>query len=372
MVIVTGGNSGTGYATSKALYEKGATVYLACRSRKKAMTAIDDIQRGAMYDITGITYPAGPRDESELKRRGRLEFLELDLADLESVKKSAEEFQRRETRLDVLYANAGVMATPEGLHTKQGYTLQFGTNALGHQYLISLLLPTLLRGPSLDTPTLGRIIVSSSAGHAAAPSGGFKPLSVARDPPPIGDWRDKTYGAADGSVEYGVGQERRRGEHELMRWIEYGQSKWGGIALARWLHWTYGPSEGREKQALAQDAGKDQVISIALHPGMISSNLAQHISLTPYVLKWAPWLIVSPSLLRRTRLILSQRLITRPPADGALTQLWAGTCPDAEARTLSGQYLVPFHKVGRARMDLDDREKVKALWDWCSEQTAGI
>ena len=111
VVIVTGGNSGTGYATCKALYEKGATVYLACRSRKKALKAIDDIQRGADYDVTGVKYPAIVPDREEGKELGRLEFLELDLADLSDIERCVREFEQKEQHLDVLYANAGVMAS---------------------------------------------------------------------------------------------------------------------------------------------------------------------------------------------------------------------------------------------------------------------
>ncbi|OQO06112.1 hypothetical protein B0A48_08700 [Cryoendolithus antarcticus] len=69
-------------------------------------------------------------------------FLKMDLASFESVKAAAADFFRREARLDLLMANAGVMAVPPGL-TKDGYEVQFGTNHLGHATLINLLLPTL-------------------------------------------------------------------------------------------------------------------------------------------------------------------------------------------------------------------------------------
>ena len=113
---MTGGNSGTGYATCKALYDKGATVYMACRSKKKAVEAIEAIKRGGVFGVAGITYPAtgsteriqngrqadGSGHESGRREnrsgcvceKGRLEFLELDLADLYSVERCAEELRR--------------------------------------------------------------------------------------------------------------------------------------------------------------------------------------------------------------------------------------------------------------------------------------
>ena len=67
-------------------------------------------------------------------------------------------------------------------------------------------------------------------------------------------------------------------------------------------------------------------------------------------------------------LTLRQFLITRTPADGALNQLWVATCSDAEARKLSGEYVVPFQRIGRARPDLENPKKVDGLWRWCDAQ----
>ena len=54
---------------------------------------------------------------------------------------------------------------------------------------------------------------------------------------------------------------------------------------------------------------------------------------------------------------------------GAINQLWIGTCPEEEARELSGKYITPFQHIGIPRPDLKDRQKVEALWDWCEAQT---
>src|SRR5512133_1728361 len=110
--VVTGANSGIGFAAARELGRHGARVVLAVR----------DVVRGeaAAAAIDG---------ETEVRR--------LDLADLASVHAFADAW---EGDLDVLVNNAGVMAVPEQ-RTKDGFEMQFGTNHLGHFALTNLLLP---------------------------------------------------------------------------------------------------------------------------------------------------------------------------------------------------------------------------------------
>lgn len=89
--IVTGGYTGIGKELTKMLYGKDGTIYIAGRSKDKFDAAVQDIK-------------------STVKSQGRLEFLKLDLADLATIKGSAEEFLGREQRLDVLTNNAGVVS----------------------------------------------------------------------------------------------------------------------------------------------------------------------------------------------------------------------------------------------------------------------
>lgn len=98
MLIITGGYSGIGFQLAKIVYGKNATVYLAGRRTREGLNAIKE-----------ITAPA----------KGRLEFLSLDLSDLTSIKKSAEEFMAQESQLDILWNNAGVMGTPKDQKTTQ-------------------------------------------------------------------------------------------------------------------------------------------------------------------------------------------------------------------------------------------------------------
>jgi NAD(P)-dependent dehydrogenase (short-subunit alcohol dehydrogenase family) len=90
---------------------------------------------------------------------GRFELLELDLANLKSVRACADQLLAKGEPLDVVIANAGVMATPFG-HTVDGFETQFGTNHLGHFVLVNRIAALIRTG--------GRLINLSSAGHRYA------------------------------------------------------------------------------------------------------------------------------------------------------------------------------------------------------------
>ena len=138
VALVTGANSGIGYETARALAEHGAHVILACRDDEKARRARDKL-------------------ESELERSS-LELLHLDLADLVSVRRAADEVLSEHARLDMLVNNAGVMGTPYR-QTADGFELQMATNHLGHFALTGLLLDRIV------TTERSRIVTVSSHMH---------------------------------------------------------------------------------------------------------------------------------------------------------------------------------------------------------------
>ena len=119
LVLVTGANSGLGLETSRALLQKGATLLMACRSKRKSEEA-----RRELLDLgtTGV------------------DLLDLDLSDLNSVDRCAAVVQERYGRLDLLINNAGLMAPPRRLSV-QGFEMQFAVNHLGHMALTQRLLP---------------------------------------------------------------------------------------------------------------------------------------------------------------------------------------------------------------------------------------
>jgi len=138
IAIVTGANSGIGYETARLLACKQAKVILACRNRDKGEAAVRQIDHEC---------PAA-----------NAELLELDLADLASIHRFADEFGSHHDHLDILINNAGIMATPFG-KTADDFELQFGTNHLGHFVLTGLLLDHILCTPH------ARVVTVSSWGH---------------------------------------------------------------------------------------------------------------------------------------------------------------------------------------------------------------
>jgi len=148
--IVTGGTGGIGKGLVRILYQSNARVYVAARSSNKTKTLVEELQH---------EFP---------KSKGDLIYLKLDLDDLTTIKASAEEFIAKESRLDVLWNNAGVMVPPEGSKTKQGYELQLGINNLGHFLFTHFLTPLLEKTAQTSPKGSVRVVwVSSSAADAA-------------------------------------------------------------------------------------------------------------------------------------------------------------------------------------------------------------
>ena len=136
-ILVTGVSAGLGVETARALASHGAQVVGAARDLKKAEAATADV-----------------RDQAT--NGGGLELVELDLANLASVRACADRLMSDGRQIDVIIANAGVMATPFG-KTADGFETQFGTNHLGHFVLINRIASLIKSG--------GRLVNLSSAGH---------------------------------------------------------------------------------------------------------------------------------------------------------------------------------------------------------------
>lgn len=159
--IVTGGYSGAGYELCRTLYEAGGTVYIAGRSEEKASAAIEEIKSLISQRWT---------------EPGKLAFLKVELDDLRSIRPAVEEFMKLESRLDVLFNNAGVSHPQAHWRSAQGYELQMATNCLGPYLLTKLLMPVLRRTAELDgiPPASVRVVFTSSiTTDVSAPKGGM-------------------------------------------------------------------------------------------------------------------------------------------------------------------------------------------------------
>ncbi len=137
-VLITGGNDGIGFHTALELARKDFAVVIAGRNAEKTQAAVAQIKAA-----TG---------------NGNTDHLMLDLADINSVCRAAEEFRSRFGRLDVLINNAGLV-TSALEKTAQGYELQFGVNHLGHFLLTMRLLDLLEASPE------PRVVNVSSHAH---------------------------------------------------------------------------------------------------------------------------------------------------------------------------------------------------------------
>ncbi|MEL6688203.1 MAG: oxidoreductase [Pseudomonadota bacterium] len=136
LVLITGGNSGIGLEAAKILAGKGADILLCARSQVKGEAAVETVNA-----LGG----------------GKAILIQLDLADMASIRKAVDQVKALTNTLDVLVNNAGIMQTPKQT-TVDGFEMQLGTNHLGHFLLNGLLYP-------LVEAAKGRIVVVSSIAH---------------------------------------------------------------------------------------------------------------------------------------------------------------------------------------------------------------
>mmetsp|Transcript_8427 Transcript_8427/g.9202 ORF Transcript_8427/g.9202 Transcript_8427/m.9202 type:complete len:326 (-) Transcript_8427:150-1127(-) len=221
-VIVTGGNSGLGFESSRALAEYGAHVVIACRNPQLGKEAVDKIKaKHPNADVSTMV---------------------LDLASLASVAQFAEEYRATKKPLHILLNNAGVMACPKSF-TKDGHEMQFGVNHLGHFLLTVKLIDILQASSTPEQPA--RIVNLSSIGHYLVGS------------------------------SQGLRLDDLKGEKDYDVWDRYASSKMANIVFTRELHHRY-----------YVDTPNAKVISVAVHPGFINeTNLGRHGHVGPFLAK---------------------------------------------------------------------------------------
>lgn len=193
--LITGGTSGIGKEAARELARAGAQVIIAARSTAKAEVVKKELSAS------------------------RIEILELDLADLESVRRAARQL---DYSIDVLILNAGIMAIPL-MKTKDDFEMQMGTNHLGHFAFAGLI---------RDRVT-SRIVTVSSQAHRTGNFGTASPDAI----------RDICYGRNDYSP-----------------WSAYGASKLANLLFTFEL----------ERMANANNWGFS---AFAAHPGYSNTNL---------------------------------------------------------------------------------------------------
>lgn len=199
-VVVTGGSSGIGAETVRALASAGAEVTVATRRPVTAEPLV--------------------REVAAVPGAGRVRLAPLDLADLHSVDTFARAWQGP---LDVLVANAGIMALPTRTLNEDGWEMQLATNFLGHFALAEALRPALRAAGS------ARLVVVSSGAHRTVPFDFDDPHFAQRPYDP---------------------------------WTAYGQSKTADVLLA---------------VGAARRWADDGITANALAPGFILTELQRHL-----------------------------------------------------------------------------------------------
>jgi NAD(P)-dependent dehydrogenase (short-subunit alcohol dehydrogenase family) len=284
IIFVTGGNTGLGKRTIQNLAALSPTrIYLGARTASKAQAAIKDIQTAVPNACEIVHVP-------------------LDLASFASIQSAASFFTARESRLDILMLNAGIMAVPFAL-TQEGYETQLGTNHVGHALLTKLLLPTLLATaaqPGADV----RVVVLSSMGH---------------------------YMPVRGGLCFDTAQLER--ERTTAR---YGASKLANLLYARELAAHY-----------------PQITAVAVHPGVILTDLFTAVRANP-VQRVGLWLyaLLFPILPGHYAGV----------EGGAMNQTWAAVADKGEV--VSGAYYTPVGQRKKGSKWAQDEGLAKRLWEW--------
>lgn len=251
VIIVTGGNSGLGKESIHQLAKHNPSkIYLGARSNQRGNAAIEEITSAV---------PSA---------KGKVHFLEIDMASLASVKRAAERILKENDRLDVLMNNAGLAEAPPGLST-DGYEIQFGTNYMGPTLFTKLLLPLLQQTAATPNSDV-RIINLSSELFKMAPSQGI--------------------------IFADLGTPMRK-SNSVAR---YGQSKLANYFFSKICAAKY-----------------PNITSVALHPGVVNTGIWENMYKRPYV-GWLLSAVMTP-------------LLTNVH-DGAKMQLWSATASKREVK----------------------------------------
>uniref|UniRef100_A0A7S4MQD9 Oxidoreductase n=1 Tax=Vannella robusta TaxID=1487602 RepID=A0A7S4MQD9_9EUKA len=138
--IITGANSGTGYEASRIFLSKGANVVMLNRNPDKSAEAIQKLE------------------EEFSDAASRITFIQMDLADLESVRKASSEVLEKVPQIDALICNAAIAQVPSQKLTVDGFESQLGTNHYGHFVLCGSLFERI-------DESKGRIVIVASLGY---------------------------------------------------------------------------------------------------------------------------------------------------------------------------------------------------------------
>ncbi len=247
------------------------------------------------------------------------------MTNLSSVRAAAETFLAQQSRLDILIANAGVMALPPGL-TSDGYELQFGINHLANTALLLHLLPTLSQTADSDENADVRFVALTSLGYKAHSVSG---------------------------IDFGSLRSTQENLEPMGTWSRYAQSKLANILTAHEL--------GRRFP---------KITSVAVHPGVVKTGLVTELGFWQRLLVY----VTNPGGMISAR-------------QGCFNTLWAATGRDVRERMAgskekrcavtgfvcakAGGRAALFEPVGVPNVGDEmcwDEELSRTLWEWTEKQ----
>ncbi|KAJ5671086.1 hypothetical protein N7507_000213 [Penicillium longicatenatum] len=285
-------------------------------------------QEGRIFIVTGGN--SGERAEDAIqsivkvqpapKLTGKIKFLHLDLSDLESVKEAATTFAQQESKLDVLWNNAGTGAfrVEVGARTVQGFEAMVGMHCIATLLFTELLRPQLRAAAAAPETPRGSVRVvwtSSFMAEGGTPTNGI-------------DFNVLEKGTNDRARNYSVSK--------AGTWML-------GRELARRFH-----------------LDQENIVSVVQNPGNLKAKVYEG---TPAALMF----FINPLLLHEAKL-------------GAYTELYAGLSPEITLEK-NGAYIIPWGRI-REDKDCPRRDIITAmtsaedgglgyptrLWEWCEQQ----
>lgn len=312
--IVTGGNSGIGFAIALELARQGSTVYLACRTISKADDAVSQIESQV---------PAS---------KGRVKSLNLDTSSFDSVRAFASDWETLNTKIDLLFHNAGIGAPPAGQPmSADGFPLVYATNFLGSFLLTYLLEPHL-------SPTARVILTSSSGQYKAVFGTDFSLRSIKDDVEP--------------------GFHVPKGSTDLQKAAStsdaYMQTKAMQVAFAKLL-------QNHFDRKAAEAGAKDRRIAHAYGPGLISTAIFEKFSRASFFAD-PLYSILCPVM----------RFLGLDASQGAVTGVWLASTKD-EAVVGEGMGGGYWDRMSRwlSSIDAFSKEDLERFWvRW--EADAGV
>jgi len=310
LILVSGGTAGIGKETAATLYSLGADVIITGRDQQKGKDAAEEIKSRKTID------PAVKNS-----RLGLLEYMHLDMADINDIKRFAKEFLAKYPVIDILINNAGMINT-DFERTKQDLEMTVGVNLIGTMYLTHHLFEAVRKAPQ------GRIINVSSVGYILEH---FVQI--------------KTKDGERGPEDFLVERIRRKEDH--YPFFVYAKTKLGVILFTQYL-----------AKLIEQNNIKNLKVA-TLHPGSIATDIYHPDSLFFNISRR----IFYPILV----------LFLKSPRDGAQTTLCTACMPFEELRSgayySECQYVPNLWKVAHPNHNEFFRRYV---WNVCTEKISHL